>query len=105
MVLVRVLLVRCYVVWFVVICRFTCVQVLVVLFTSPGLSISLVVVFGTDKSGCGKLERSRVNGESQRDLRQQKGDREMRARFSRAASMLCRLIVLCLSRVLRLYLC
>jgi hypothetical protein len=60
MVLVRVLLVRCYVVWFVVICRFTCVQVLVVLFTSPGLSISLVVVFGTDKSGCGKLERSRV---------------------------------------------
>jgi len=60
MVLVRVLLVRCYVVWFVVICRFTCVQVFVVLFTSPGSSISLVVVFGTDKSGCGKLERSRV---------------------------------------------
>ena len=29
-------------------------------FTSPGLSISLVVVSSTDKSGCGKLERSRA---------------------------------------------
>lgn len=39
----------------VVICRFKGLQVLVVMFTRPGLSISLVVVSDSDKSGCGKF--------------------------------------------------
>jgi len=58
LVLVRVLLVRCHVVWYAVLYTFTCLQVLVVMSTSPGLSISLVVVFGANSSGCWKFELS-----------------------------------------------